>query len=310
MDLSTRTLVLVNPVSGGGRARRAQPSVADYLRKRGLRADFILTESSMEMQQRAAAAASQGYGCVAALGGDGTFHHVMTGAFRTGAALGCLPAGGGNDIAVGLGIPTDPLAAAHALLRWNSRPVDVLRVNFPRGPSRIYIGAGGIGADAEAAQLAAGRFRPLPGAFRYVAAILWALRTFQPFQVRIEADGKQFVESALFLSVANAPVYGSGVKIAPAAVMDDGLMDLTLVGDLPWTRIFEAVPLILRTGDLRWPEIHRFRARRVRLAAGRAALFHGDGEILGEVRASEWIEIEVLSGAVPVVAPPVRRAMP
>ena len=77
-------------------------------------------------------------------------------------------------------------------------------------------------------------------------------------------------------------------------------MDVTLVEALPWTRVFEALPILLRTGDLRWPEIHRYRARRICLHADRPALVHGDGELLGEAP----VEIFVLPAAIHVVAPP------
>ncbi len=104
----------------------------------------------------------------------------------------------------------------------------------------------------------------------------------------------------MFAAVANTPTYGAGVKIAPTAEIDDGQLDLVLVGELAWTRLLEVIPVILRTGDVRLPEIRRFRARRVVLRTDRPALFHGDGEVLGEAP----VEIENLPGAICVTAPP------
>ncbi|MBI3484124.1 MAG: YegS/Rv2252/BmrU family lipid kinase, partial [Acidobacteria bacterium] len=237
---------------------------------------------------------------VAAFGGDGAFHYVLSGVFGTSAAIACIPAGSGNDIAMGLGIPLDPIDAARLLVHGTPRPVDVLRARFSGNQTRIFIGAGGMGLDAEANQLATGRFCRVPGLLKYVTAVLAALTTSQPLGVTAEIDDATWQGPLLLAAVANSPTYGNGFKMAPAARMNDGWMDLTFVEDLPWTRIFEALLVLLRNGDLRWPQIHRFRARRIRLSADRRSPFHGDGEILGEAP----VEIDVLPGAVRVIAPP------
>jgi len=292
--------VLVNPASGGGAALRVQPVMEDYFRGQNFPADFRSTTSAEHMRQLAANAAAQGYSCVAALGGDGAFHFVLTGAFGTGVAIACLPAGSGNDIAMGLGIPLDPMDAAHLLVHGAPRAVDVLRLRFSGGQTQLMIGAGGMGLDAEANQLATGRFRRVPGLLKYVTAALAALTTSQPLRVTAQIDDTSWQGPLLLAAVANCPSYGAGFRIAPAARMDDGWMDLTFVEDLPWFRVLEAILVLLRDGDLRWPQVRRFRARRVRLSADRRSPFHGDGEILGEAP----VEIEVLPGAVRVIAPP------
>ncbi len=302
MNSPRRTLVLVNPASGGGAALCAQPVIEDYFRKIDFPAAFRSTTSADHMRQLAADAASQGYACVAALGGDGAFHFVLTGAFGTGIAIGCIPAGSGNDIAMGLGIPLDPIDAAHLLAHGTPQAVDVLRLRFAGGVTQIMIGAGGMGLDAEANQLATGKFRRVPGLLKYVTAALAALTTSQPLRVTAEIDDARWQGALLLAAVANSPTYGAGFKIAPAASMDDGWMDLTFVEDLSWSRIFEALLILLRNGDLRWPQIHRFRARRVRLSADRPSPFHGDGEFLGIAP----VEIEVLPKAIRVIAPPLR----
>lgn len=291
-----KTLVIVNPVAGGGRGGRTRAAVADYLRKQGAKAELVESRSTEDVRRLAAEAADAGYAAIVALGGDGTFHHVVNGAMGRDVVLGFFPAGNGNDIASGLGIPQDPVAAAHAFLTRAPRPVDALRARLADGSTQIYLGVGGMGLDADAAQLVHGRFRWLPGAARYIAAALWALATFHPLGVEAEMDGARVNAAAMFAAVANSPGYGSGLMIAPAATMDDGMLDVTLVGALDWTEILEAIPVMFRTGDLRWPQIQRFRTRRVALRADRPALFHGDGEVLGHAP----VEVEVLPGAVRV----------
>jgi diacylglycerol kinase (ATP) len=297
-------LVIVNPLSGGGRALRAQPLVAEFFEQRGIHADFVRSKSTNDFRQRAAQGAAAGYRCIIALGGDGAFHHLVEGAFGSDVTLGFLAAGNGNDIAEALKIPKDPIAAAHVFIKAKPRSVDVLRAHFTHGRTALYVGAGGMGLDAEAARLANDRFRHLPGVTRYLAGALWALAHFPRLSVNAQIsttdETVHWKGPILLAAVANAPCYGSGFRIAPTARVDDGLLDILLAETMPWARVVEALPILLRTGDLPWGEIHRYRATRIRLEADRPTLFHGDGELLGEAP----VEVEVLPAAIRVVAPP------
>jgi len=297
---TVRVRVIVNPTAGGSRAGRAQPGVSDYLRKHGCRAEFVHSQSSDHVRRLAAEGAAAGFDCIAALGGDGTFHHTVKGAFGSGAAFAFLPAGNGNDIARGLGIPGDPVDAARILLRCAPRPVDVLRARFAGDRDELFLGVGGLGLDAETAQLVNSRFQRLPGVMRYLAAALWTLTHFDPLPVVCSADGAPEVRMpVMFAAVANSPTYGSGLWIAPAATMHDAHLDVTLVGALSWLEVLEAIPILVRSGDIRWPAIRRLRARSVLLSATRPALFHGDGEVLGQAP----VQIDCLPGAVRIHAP-------
>ena len=293
------TLIIVNPASGGGRALAAEPLVAGYLASQSKSVQFVHSRSSENIRELAANGAAAGYRYVIALGGDGAFHHVVEGIRGTGAIAGFLPAGNGNDIARDLGIPADTVSAAATFCHSVPRAVDLVRVQFPDGRSAHFIGAGGMGLDAEAAHLANTRFKNWPGVTRYLAG---ALRTFfgEPaFELAAELDGTRWTGRAIFAAVANSSSYGSGVRIAPDAKMDDGWLDVVLVKDVAWTRLVEAIPIVLTTGDLRFDEVKRFRCCRAVLRADRAVKVHGDGELLGESPA----EFEILPRAIHVMVP-------
>jgi diacylglycerol kinase (ATP) len=293
------TLIIVNPASGGGRALAAEPLVAGYFASQSKSVQFVHSRSSENIRELAANGAAAGYRYVITLGGDGAFHHVVEGIRGTRAIAGFLPAGNGNDIARDLRIPTDTVSAAAAFCHSIPRAVDLVRVQFPDGRSAHFIGAGGMGLDAEAAHLANTRFKSWPGVTRYLAG---ALRTFfsEPaFELAAELDGTRWTGRAIFAAVANSSSYGSGVRIAPDAKMDDGWLEVVLVGDVAWTRLIEAIPVVLTTGDLRFDEVKRFRCRRVVLRADRAVKVHGDGELLGESPA----EFEILPRAIHVMVP-------
>ena len=142
--MKSDTFVIVNPVSGGGRALRAEPLVASYLRENRRAADFVHSTGSDDIREKAKQGAADGYRYVVALGGDGAFHHVVEGIQGTEAIAGFFPAGNGNDIAEALGIPADPIEAAQAFLQAWPRKVDLIRVRFVGGRTAHYVGAGGL----------------------------------------------------------------------------------------------------------------------------------------------------------------------
>ncbi len=209
------------------------------------------------------------------------------------------------------GFPRDPIEAARVLVYGKPRAIDVVRFRSlewesaqPRDahaqPPRdaIFVGAGGAGLDAEAAQLANTRFKRWPGVTRYIAGALWAWREFRALEFEASIDGIPWRGRALFAAVANGPCYGSGVRIAPAAQMDDGWLDITIVREMPLARLLEAIPIVLRSGDIRWPEIERFRCRQFTLRASTRVSVHGDGELLGVLPA----EFEIIPGAIRVLS--------
>jgi diacylglycerol kinase (ATP) len=296
--MKTDILVIVNPASGGGRARRIQPRIAAYLAANGASARFVHSRSSEDLRNEAARGASEGCRYVVALGGDGTFHHVVEGLRGTDAVAGFFPAGNGNDIARPLGIPANAMGAARAFFHSKPRPVDLVRVTFADGRTAHFIGAGGVGLDAEAAHMANTRFRRFPGITRYLAGALWSFLLEQPIELRAKFDDQLWSGRALFAAIANGTSYGAGVRIAPEAKMDDGWLDAVVIGELGWLRLLRALPVVLTSGNLqRFKEVHRFRCRHAVLETDRPAKIHGDGELLGESPA----EFQILPGAIQVM---------
>lgn len=277
---------------------RAEPLVRSYFLENGRLVDFVRSLGPDDIREKAKSAANSGYRYVVALGGDGAFHHVVEGVAGTDAIAGFLPAGNGNDIAESLGIPPDPIEAAQVFLHARARGVDLVRVRFSDGRVAHYVGAGGLGLDAEAALLANTRFKRWPGVTRYLAGALRAFGREQALELEAELDDVRWSGQVLFAAVANGPRYGSGVRIAPDAQIDDGWMNVVIVGALTLPRLMEGIPIVLTTGNVRFDELRRFRCKRAMLRTLRPAKVHGDGELLGESPA----EFEIVPGAIRVMA--------
>ncbi len=154
--------------------------------------------------------------------------------FGSDANIGILPTGGGNDFAAALGLTGNPLQAAEKVLKGTPRSVDLVRVRTADGRTRLCVGGGGIGLDAEAALHANRSYRHLPGRFRYIASALRALSQHLPLKVRLEFPDRDFssVEAtALLAGVLNTPTYGAALRLAPDPRINDGLLHVVLIED-------------------------------------------------------------------------------
>jgi diacylglycerol kinase (ATP) len=104
---------------------------------------------------------------------------------------------------------------------------------------------------------------------------------------------------ALVAAVLNSPTYGAGLRLAPGASLDDGWIDVVLIEDIGPLEVLRLLPQLIATGELRTPRVKRWQARKVHLSTSKPTAFHGDGEILGLTP----VEIEVVPGAVKILAP-------
>ncbi|HXN52943.1 MAG TPA: diacylglycerol kinase family protein [Candidatus Acidoferrum sp.] len=295
-------VVFVNPHAGGGRARRCLSPIKRIFAERSFPAEFIFTESTEALESHARRAIQAGQRVLLAMGGDGTLQALVNAAHGHDVVLGILPAGGGNDFAVALGLPKNPIAAATASLSAKPRLVDLLRARTADGRRRLYVGGGGVGLDADAARYSGGAYARLPGRLRYIAAALRALREFKPLQVRAEFPRSEIPAmdaQVLLAGVLNTPSYGAGLRLAPDNRIDDGLLTTLFVKNLSAAEVLAVVPRLLTRGDLPSSHVTRAFAPRVRLTTDRECFFHGDGEILG----CAPVEIEVLPNAARMLTP-------
>jgi diacylglycerol kinase (ATP) len=293
--------VFVNSSAGGGRVRSYLAPIQQLFDSFQVDAQFVTTNSAAELESCARKAISTGRHTLFAMGGDGTFQALANAAFGADVLLGILPLGGGNDFAAALGLPDHPIGAAEASLCGYPRVVDLVRVCTAEGQTRLYAGGGGIGLDAEAARYASGGYRRFPGRSRYIASALRALLAYVPLEVGIEFPGSDLLPleaRVLLAAVLNSPTYGAGLRLAPGAAVDDGWLNVVMIEDIGPIAVLRLLPQLTTSGELRTSRVKRWQAQKVRLTTRKPSLFHGDGEILG----STPVEIEVVPGAVRVLA--------
>jgi diacylglycerol kinase (ATP) len=139
------------------------------------------------------------------------------------------------------------------------------------------------------------------GPLIYVWSVLRVLPGFRPPRARIVHDTGEFDGPIMFAAFANAPRYGGGMRIAPRARLDDGLLELVIVRALPRAKLLRVFPRVFSGTHTRFPEIEIVSTRGARIALDRPLVAHGDGEPLVEV-GEQAVAIGLSPGGLRVVA--------
>jgi diacylglycerol kinase (ATP) len=285
--------LVLNPSAGKGRASGLQAFVSGFLEGRGLRSVWHLTEEPGH-----AAGIVRGLPeevPVVAVGGDGTVREVAAACAGTKRTMGVLPAGSGNDYVKALGVGTNLRRALEVLVGGRVRFVDTAEVNGVPFNNGL-----GIGFDAEVAAGVAGAPAYLGGTGRYLWSVGRLLRDFRCHEARLTLDGRAVKAKTILVAVAIGTTYGSMFRLAPEAVLDDGLFDVIWSEEVNRAEVLRLIPAALRGTLSRRRKVHTARAREVEVVLREEVPAHVDGEMLVDTRR---FQARVLPGMLRVVAP-------
>jgi diacylglycerol kinase (ATP) len=234
---------------------------------------------------------------VVAVGGDGTLSQVLQGIATSNVSLALVPAGTGNDFARTLGIGTSSERAIQALAGGQRVAVDLGRWTCGERHG-VFLNVAGCGFDAMVAERINTGFRRLHGQTAYLAAVLNTLAKFQPVGLTLEIDGQRLESVATLCAVANAQSYGGGLRIAPTALINDGLLDVILVERLSTFEFLRSFPQLIKGQHLTHPKVRHFRGKHIRIAHSHTP-FLVDGELVP----GGAVDITVMPRALSMVVP-------
>ena len=291
-----RYFLIVNLIAGQGRCKAAFPRVKAALERSRTEYDLHYTNEPMEAVDVAKMGIEAGFTRIIAMGGDGTVNEVANGLYGSGAALGVIPAGTGNDFGRMLGIPSDPLEALRMLRKATVRTVDMGRV----GQDRYFVNGFGIGIDAQVARdvLAMKRLR---GAAAYLYAAVKEVFRFQAFAAKLEGEGVSEELECLSLGIANGKYCGGGFMLAPRASVDDGLIDVAAIGDFPRGERLLRLPQARAGKHLSLPQVKYVQIPQIAVSSDAKLIAHMDGEPYELPRGA--FEVRVVPDALRVLVP-------
>lgn len=254
-------LVIANP-SAGGLLRVGDDALARGARDAGFEPQIVFAYGTQHLRRILREQVIGKRDRVAIAGGDGTIHHAVQLLAGSGVALGIIPRGHANNFATALKIPAATAEAFAYLAAAKPRGVDLGCAG-----DEYFTESAGVGLFADMLALSAGR-HGFAGALRCANLVMDAFLFGRSRHLVLDIDGVRHEEEVLYVTVANTPLLGYNIPIAPTAKPADAQLDLVVVGPLTRRELVTYWRAVRRREHLELPKVAVRRAREVRIAAG------------------------------------------
>jgi diacylglycerol kinase (ATP) len=284
--MSRRVLFIINPAAGAGRVPARWTALATVLRQAGIEGDSIVMAQPGEGTRLAREAAGR-YDLLVAVGGDGTASEVASGILASESphtVLGLVPLGTANDVAHSVGIHS--LTEAHGALQGTrTRVIDVIEVwcqGDGRGTTRYALLFAAVGIIGELLRRTTPTIKRFFGRrLAYPVGLLRALWSYRPPEMRVTCDEQGFANRFLFVAASNTESAGGGMRFAPGARIDDGLLNVNLIEAVGRWEAFGQVRRLCRGRHVAHPQVRYFTARSLTIEADPPIEVHADGDFIG-----------------------------
>ncbi|GEM_PF-769755 len=299
---------IINPSSGGGRARRLWPTVTSKIRMALGPFEFVFTVSHEDVMRQTHLALQKGFRKIISVGGDGTLNAVVNALMRdpkknSQVTLGVFPLGTGDDFVKTLRWPTNPNEILQRLKEEKTSMVDVGKISFSKSPQppfdkggqggiltrdadRYFLNIADFGLGGNVVQIVNNASKLWGAKAAYFGAIAKTLFTFRSFSAEIKISEKTFQFKEMVMGVvANGRYFSSGLCIAPEAEIADGLFDIFLVEKVNILDFLRYLVPLLKGEKIEGKGIHHFRSSflEVQSTSPHPVFLQGDGEMLGEL---------------------------
>jgi len=289
---SARIAFIVNPSSANGSTGKAWGRIRERARERLGPFEYHLTEAPGDAIRLAREAVRGGVEILVCVGGDGTLNEMVNGIMGAGGGqgvrLGAIPRGTGCDFSRSAAIPTDLDGALELLAQGDARSLDVGRFTFhdhQGGTSeRYFLNILSFGLGGEVVERVNRTTKFFGGFLSFIWATLISIVLYEKKRIRILVD-EDFDREVLCwnVAVANGRYHGGGMHVAPDARLDDGLFQVTIVGDLSLPGVFRRLPYLYNGRIYEIPEVTALAGRRIEAASDREVLLDVDGEQPGRL---------------------------
>jgi YegS/Rv2252/BmrU family lipid kinase len=299
-----KTVAIVNPKAAGGtaavwdRARRHLPSSIEVRETRAVGHGIGLAAEALKTGAR----------IVIAVGGDGTINEVVNGFFEgehllaPDAVLGIVPHGTGSDFIRTLGLPADPKLAAEVICRGTAKSIDVGVVRYTSlggvRASRYFVNVTSFGMGGAVAARAKRYSSVLGGKAGFLASTILTMLSFSGNQITLNLDQSKTIEATITnVAVGNGQFHGAGMWVCPQAIVNDGLLDVSVIHYLNIFELIRNISMLYNGRIFEHPKVEFYRVRHIVAQGDENALIEVDGEPLGKLP----LEISILPSAIRVL---------
>lgn len=289
---------LNNPASGNNNGAKYFPLIKKEFDKRNIEHESVQTEYAGHGTEIIKNLNFEKYDGIAVAGGDGTLFETINGYFANKSAkripVGVIPIGRGNAFARDLDLhPEKWKEAIDAIASGKTKFVDVGLCKTKK-EQFYFINILGFGFVTDVASTAF--MLRVFGHLSYILGVFYRTIFLKPFSLKIEVGGKNYERENVFAEISNSRYTGKDFLMAPHAVINDGLLDVTLLNKVSRVRLLQALPKIFTGAHVKMKEVECFKAEKIKIETKPQKLLTPDGRLIG----STPIEIECLPKALEV----------
>ncbi len=278
-----KSIVIYNKFASIEKAEKRIVPIKESFRKHNIEAKFFFAENAQLAFQFISDTDLTQFDNIISVGGDGTLFQVVNASMAKAPEerrpIGVIPLGTGNAFCRDLGLkPNDYELAVKAIKQGVTKQVDV--GVFRTGEHNLYFSnILGLGFVTDVAKTA--NKLKLLGKISYTLGVLYHVIFLKPFDVTIEYDGKKVEREVIFVEVSNTRYTGSDFIMAPNAIINDGLLDVTILLNTSRSKILRSLPKIFTGTHIHIKEIETFRAKQLKITTEQPKTLTTDGEIIG-----------------------------
>ncbi|MCE2711424.1 MAG: diacylglycerol kinase family lipid kinase [Cryomorphaceae bacterium] len=238
---------------------------------------------------------------IVAVGGDGTFHEVVNGIRSSGkdVSVAFLPNGTANDFVLGYGLTWTTETFLSAIMKRKTTEIDLIKVAIG-DEQKWCLNIADTGFGGKVVQTLNKQRSWLGGKASYFLAILRAFFTYKKPLMRVSFEGGYYEGPVLLTAACNGPVFGDGLYISPEAKPNDGVMNITILGNVNLWDYLKNLKRMKRKLTIQHPEARYHRSSFLKIQAiGSKVYTEADGELVGSGEVEFSIEPAALRMLVP-----------
>ncbi len=268
---------IVNATAGQGKTGKKISKLIQALNKQNFSYKIELTKFPKHATELTIDAIKKGFQNIVAVGGDGTVNEIVNGILRSENPgkiyFGVIPEGGGNDFAHNFELSPKIGKAVKKLKKGKIKKIDVGKIE-----NKYFINSFGIGFDARVA-VNSRKINFLNGLPRYLWAVVMSLIKLKSYEMEIKIDDKTLNSKYLMVTIGNGIYCGSGFRITPDAIANDGVFDICLIEKINRRRLMKLLPSAIKGKHLGQPEVTIKRSNFIEIKTDAEIPVYFDGEI-------------------------------
>jgi len=311
VTLATRKIAfIVNPNSAMGSTGREWPQIKALAKERLGSFRSYLTAGPGDATRITRQALLDGIEVIVCVGGDGTLNEIMNGfmeedgPLRTEAKLGLIPRGTGGDFIKSVPIPEELNRAMDLIMGSHVSPIDLGRLRYRdhdgRSAYRYFHNITSFGLGGEVDERVNRTTKVLGGFISFIWATLITILIYDKKRIHLKVDhGLEQRVASWNVVVANGQYHGGGMMVAPGARVDDGLFNVTVIGDLSVPEVFWHLPKLYNGKILQIEKVSSRTGKRVEAHSDQQVLLDVDGEQPGQLP----VIIDMVPGVLPLIRP-------